>query len=112
METLDERPWERLGSVRRDCEPHRSGRLLFLGRCSSVCGALSLCFLLPSIVGLPLGITVWVMARRDLTAMRMGVMDPQGRSQTKQGRNHAIVGMALSLVPIPFFVMLHSLLNW
>jgi hypothetical protein len=43
----------------------------------------------------PLGITAWVMAANDLEGMRTGVIDPAGRAQTEDGRNHAIIGVVL-----------------
>jgi hypothetical protein len=47
-------------------------------------------------IGLPLGIVAWVMARRDLRKMDAGVMDPNGRKKTRDGRVCGIVGTVLN----------------
>jgi hypothetical protein len=98
----DDRPADRAAfpwAVRRDGEPHR-GRLVYqLGVASLVAGCLSLCptFGLGALVGLPLGVVVWVMANRDLALMGTGMMDPVGRPLTDTGRTYAIAGVLLSL---------------
>jgi len=98
----DDRPWERHGALRRDCEPHRAGQVLRLGNVGlafgSVClaGCLLVCcspfptlvIVLPcSLVGLPCGLTAWVMARRDLRLMTAGMMDPAGLRRTEKARS-------------------------
>src|SRR5437868_5323697 len=67
------------GEVRRDCEPHRGPFLQLLGAVCMLLGALSLCLLLPSLAGFPLGLWVWRMARGDQEKMHVGLMDPDGR---------------------------------
>ena len=93
----EERPWERPGMpIRRDCEPHRAGLILALGIISIVVGALGPCLSgLTTLIALPLGITTWVLASRDLRKMRTREMDPAGMSQTNSGRICAIVGTSL-----------------
>jgi hypothetical protein len=91
-------PWARPGAVRRDREPHRSALLLALGQASVVCGLTSLCCLFPAVPGLPLGLCVWVLARRDMRMMRAGLMDPDGEMQTMSARDASLVGLALNLV--------------
>ena len=49
-------------------------------------------------VGLPLGITVWVVAGRDLARMRAGLMDPRGVEETSRARDYASVGAVLNLL--------------
>jgi hypothetical protein len=95
-EELKDRPREPPGSVRRDCEPHRGPELVVLGTVSLVCGVLSWCCLPSSLVGLPLGIAVWVLSERDLSKMRAGMMDPGGKAQTERSFNRGLYGMALS----------------
>jgi endogenous inhibitor of DNA gyrase (YacG/DUF329 family) len=84
---------------RRDTVPHRGALLTTLGNISLAAGALSLClFGAGAIVGIPLGIAVWVMAQTDLAQMREGIMDSQGRHLTETARASAITGLILSLL--------------
>ena len=93
----DDRPWERRGAVRRDCESHRSGLLLALGDASLLLGALSLPLGFLAVTGLCLGAAAWALASRDLRRMRARAMDPAGLSGTALGRGRARAGVALSL---------------
>jgi hypothetical protein len=79
-------PWERPGAVRRDCEPDRNWLLGPLGGFSLACGALSFlpCCFPVAVVGVPLGLTTWLLARRDLARMRAGEMDRRGAKKTGQ----------------------------
>jgi hypothetical protein len=92
----DLRPWERPGTVRRDCEPHRGRQLGALAGASLVCGVQSLCLVAPAFVGLLLGAVVIAAARRDLTKMRRGTMEPAGREATKRAQGFAFIGALLS----------------
>ena len=86
----------RTGRLRRDCEPHRGPMLAGMGNITLVAGGLTLCLAgLPLLVTLPLGITTWVMATGDLTKMRNGEMETQGRLQTESARTSAITGIVL-----------------
>jgi hypothetical protein len=93
-------PWEQLGAVRRDCEPHRAGLVLWLGMFGIVSGAASLLFFFPLLVGLPLGLAAWWMGRRDLAKMRKGLMDPSGEGDTWWGTRQGRRGVILSLLGI------------
>jgi len=94
----DPRPWERPGEVRRDCEPHRGRLLLWLGIASWVCGLASLALVVPALLGLALGLTTLVLARRDLAKMEAGLMDPAGAGLVRRASGYAVVGTILSLV--------------
>jgi hypothetical protein len=113
----DERPWERPGAVRRDCEPDRGTTLLWLGRLSLwliVLGVLlGVAVLLPV---LALAIAVLVMAARDRAKMRAGTMDPAGEALTRKGARYAkaalgtvvltvlaIVGLAAAVIGFTAF---------
>ncbi len=104
----DDRPWERPWGIRRDCEPHRGPLLAALGTAGKWCGVLSLsvCVLVPSLVGLPLSVTAWSLARRDWDRMRAGLMDPCGRNQVEAALHDAIAGLRMNL---PCFVVLSLL---
>ena len=93
----EDRPWERPGAVRRDCEPDRGDLLLLLGTLSLACGALSCCLLVPGFLGLPLGMTVMAMAGRDLRQMEAGRMDPQGEHRTEEAEGRAFAGALFSI---------------
>ena len=78
-------PWERFGAVRRDWESHRGGILVRLAGASFLFGLLSVCFCAPAVVGLPLGVAAYLLARRDLRLMNRNLMDHEGLQQTKEG---------------------------
>jgi hypothetical protein len=88
--------------VRRDCEPHRADVLLFLGRLSLLCGALSLCVAFPGVVGLPLAVAVKVLCMRDLRRAEAGLMDPRGnallRKAWRTADRGALLGVAALIV--------------
>jgi hypothetical protein len=94
----DDRPWERPGAFRRDCEPHRGELLNKLGLTAGWFGFFSMGIPPFLLVGLALGVGVWVVAQRDLAEMSRGVRDPAGSKETKAGRAHAIQGVVLGLV--------------
>jgi hypothetical protein len=94
----EERPWERRGSMRLDCEPHRARLVLRLGLTSLVLGALSLCFGLTGLLGLPLGLAAWYMARQDVLKMQAGLMDRRGEKRTRRGGDAGLFGAILSLL--------------
>jgi hypothetical protein len=83
---------------RRDALPHRGALLSTLGNVSLAAGALSLCFGVAAVIGIPLGAAVWIMAQSDLNQMRAGSMDALGRQPTEAARVSAITGLILSLL--------------
>jgi hypothetical protein len=84
---------------RRDGEEHRGGTIDILGTISLLFGALALCTgPVGGLVALATGIPAWVMADRDLEAMRTGAIDPAGRDATLSGRSRAIIGTLLGAV--------------
>jgi hypothetical protein len=93
------RPWERPGTVRRDVEPHRDRLLRLLGIASLVIpfAGLFLSPLIGLVAGVSLGLTVWVLAGRDLAKMEAGLMDPDGRRETKSARRLGLAGVLVSL---------------
>src|SRR5947209_3124327 len=101
-----ERPWEQPGAVRRDCGPHRGGILKVLGTASAACGAFTLTMGVTGLVALPLGIATWVMARRDLSLMRAGRMDPGGRVRTEVAGQEALLGAIFGLVGLALWASL------
>ncbi len=101
-EEFDNTPYERGPArrrFRRDSVPHRGSLLTTLANVGLAAGALSLClFGAGTLVAVPLGITVLVMAQTDLAQMHEGLMDSQGRNQTQTARASAVTGLVLSLV--------------
>jgi hypothetical protein len=77
--------------------PHRGNLLLLLGRVALVCGLLSVCLAVPAVIGLPLGLGVWVVGQRDLKRMAAGAMDPGGRTDVMRATDLGIGGAFLSL---------------
>jgi hypothetical protein len=100
VEEFDERPWEQTGQVRRDVEPHRAPLLFWLGLLGVLWGAFSLLLVLPCLVGLPLSASVFLIAWRDLRAMRAGLMDSAGMKEIEQARGLALGGIMLSLAGV------------
>src|SRR5436309_1690150 len=93
-----DRPWERPGCFRLDCEPDRSRLLVLLGAASVWCGVLALCcYGLTGLAGLPAGVTAWVMAKRDLREIAAGRMDPTGERRTWLALDLAQCGVMSSL---------------
>jgi hypothetical protein len=73
------------GEEHRMLPPHRGVLVLSLGILSLLlCG--------------PLGVFAWVMGRRDLAAMRQGLMDRSGEGMTSVGTVLGIVGAVLFFV--------------
>jgi hypothetical protein len=68
------------------------------GLASLVLGIVSVCSLVPSLLGLPRGVAVWLRARNDLSQMRAGRMDPRGEGRTDEARGSAIAAVALNLL--------------
>lgn len=92
---------------RRDGEPHRGPLIANLGNACLIAACLSLClFGLGAVVSVPTGVAAWVMANRDLALMRSGLMDPQGRAQTENGRTSAVIGLILSVCFAGMFALL------
>ena len=97
-ETEDDRPWERPGALRRDCEPHRGEFLLLLGRFSLALGCVSVCIPALSLMAILVGVVVLVLARRDLRSMGAGKMDPAGKSALLRAKGHGRLGILLGLI--------------
>jgi hypothetical protein len=94
----EDRPWERPGAVRRDCEPHRGPLLRVLGAVALVCGILAWMLAVPGVIGLPFAAAVLIMSSRDLSRMRRGLLDPAGRAETDKAGTLALEGLVLSVV--------------
>jgi predicted Zn finger-like uncharacterized protein len=80
--------------VRADAEPHRGGTVLALGIASLILGMMYVF----AFIALPLGLTAWLMGRRDLYKMDEGLMDPNGRKKTKDGWLCGLVGTFVSVL--------------
>jgi hypothetical protein len=95
-----------LPELPRAYQPHRGPLVLTLGISSLACGLVSsfgLCctfFLALNLVGLPLGVTAWVMGQTDLKKMQAQSMDAGGMSATKGGWVCGIVGTFLNIVAL------------
>ena len=88
----EDRPWERQGGVRRDNEPHRGPFLLLLGTASLVCGLLSLCLVVTAVLGLPLAVLAYTLARHDTARMETGNMDREGLRLAELAQERALIG--------------------
>lgn len=109
----DDRPWERPGAARRDCEPRpplRPTLMRFLVTAFSACAASSLYLLawgatqgalapwagsVVAFLGLPLSAATWVIAKGDLEKMRVNLMDAKGHTAAANAVRYARVGVVL-----------------
>ena len=96
----EDRPWQRPGAVRRDCEPHRAGLLRALSVAALLCAGLAGCLALPTIGGLVLGAAVWLLGRRDRALMSAGLMGPAGRGETWDAQVMTVVAAALCVIAL------------
>lgn len=89
-------PWEQPGAVRRDCEPHRGELLMHMAAASFACAALGcLSWGITGILSIALGLSVLILARRDLAAMSAGSIDPSGEWITRRARRRSVRAIAL-----------------
>jgi hypothetical protein len=94
--------------VRCDFVPHRGRFLQLLGNFSLAVGALTLCtFGIGTLISVPLGTTVWVLAQHDLDEMRGGRMDPDGIPSTQTARTGGILGVVLGMLFGTFFAVIY-----
>ena len=70
---------------------HRGGLILTMGIFALLLSA-------PYVIGIPLQILTWILAKRDLKEMNDGMRDPDGRTLTKTGRILSMVGFAISFI--------------
>jgi len=107
----DDRPWERPPAQRLDFEPHRGRLLLVLATLSVVCGWLSCCFVVPSLLGLPLALGACLVARHDLNRMRVGLVDRGGYGQTEAALSRSIDGLCLNILIFGqcIYILIHIL---
>jgi hypothetical protein len=99
----DPRPWEVSPHLRRDAEPHRSGLLFVLGFMALIFGALGVTLVFPILLALPLGVTVYVLAGRDLAQMKTGHRDLRGKAMAEHARFLGIAAViCCSLCPVFF----------
>jgi hypothetical protein len=99
----DEAPWERPGVVRRDRERHRGRTLAVLGTLSFGLGIIGLLSGVLAVPGLGFGLYVRASARRDLSKMSAGEMDPAGALATEAALQDATLGLAFSALGLVVF---------
>jgi hypothetical protein len=83
------------GYPRRDGEPHRGVLILVLGIVSLAAMFLNGCYLLGVLIGLPLGITAWVLGNGDLRKIKNREMDEEGLGMTQAGWICGMIGVIL-----------------
>jgi hypothetical protein len=59
--------------------------------------ALAGLFVVPGLLGLAVGVTIFILAQRDLARMRKGLMDPTEVEATRRAQGAAVEGVLLSL---------------
>jgi hypothetical protein len=89
-----------------DYEPHRGGLLELMGFFSIIAGILSILIPFPVVVvGLPLALTTWLMARSDLAKIHKGLMDPYGEWPTIGARTASLTGLVLNLLSVGWVLL-------
>lgn len=83
------------GPLRRDTEPHRGVLILVLG-IISLAAVILTCFYVGPLIGIPLGITAWVLGHGDLRKIKNNQMDPEGLGITQAGWICGIIGTILN----------------
>jgi hypothetical protein len=79
-----------------------------MGNISLAVGALTLCtFGIGALISVPMGVTIWILAKQDLDEMRAGRMDPDGRQATENARTGGILGVVLGLMFGTFFAVVY-----
>ncbi len=71
-----------------------------MGVASIVCGCLWICYFVPLLPGLLIGVATYCVARSDLRKMQLGVMDPSGYDETDEARRWGMFGLLLNLVTL------------
>jgi predicted Zn finger-like uncharacterized protein len=79
---------------RRDTEPHRGALILVFGIISIASVVLNVCYV-GVLIGLPLGITAWVLGNADLRKIKNHQMDEEGLGMTQAGWICGIIGTIL-----------------
>jgi predicted Zn finger-like uncharacterized protein len=79
---------------RRDTEPHRGALILVFGIISIASVVLNACYV-GVLIGLPLGITAWVLGSADLRKIKNHQMDEEGLGTTQAGWICGIIGTIL-----------------
>jgi hypothetical protein len=96
----DKPPWELPGRFRLDCEPHRAALLGRLGWVAVIVGFAAFGGPLLVVCGpaaLTLGVVICLMARHDLSRMRLGFMDPEGARKTEEAGGFGAMAVALAI---------------
>jgi hypothetical protein len=94
----EERPWEQLGCVRRDCLPHRGPLLLLSGTVVYYLGFVTLCFPVLAVLAIALGLITSWLAWQDRGMIAAGEMDPSGIDAVELAEQRARDGMLLGLL--------------
>jgi hypothetical protein len=100
----EEPPWEQPGTFRLDCEPHRGPLLRAFGLVSLVTGFLSFCILPLAIVSAAVGLSVCLIAGKDMAKMQAGLMDPSGRTLVWDASGSGAGGATTGILAILFWV--------
>jgi hypothetical protein len=78
---------------------------LAIGGLAEVCGVFACLGLVTALLAIGLGVTAWLMARRDLARMQEGLMDPAWRPHTEPGRGLGLSGAGLALFVVALVVL-------
>lgn len=94
-------PWEQPDGFRRDYEPHRATALLRLAIVGIVLNFLGVVLVaFPTIVGVPVCLTIWLLARQDLHKMEAGIMDPSGNYEVMRALEVAQFGVVVGALAV------------
>jgi hypothetical protein len=100
----DDPPWEQPRGFRLDYEPHRGPLLRAFGLVSLVTGFLSFCIVPLAIVPLAVGLSVCLIAGKDMAKMQGGRMDPTGMALVWDASGSGAGGVTTGILAILFWV--------
>jgi hypothetical protein len=107
----EDRPWEKPGAVRKDCEPHRGPFLLLCSYFCLAAGALTVPSFVTGVIALPAGLLVWAVSRYDLRRMEAGRLDPAGSAPTRSAGDRALAAVFVSVLGLCFWAYCWHLLT-
>src|SRR5262249_6927799 len=83
---------------RMDCVSHRGEILTGMAILGLIVSQLSMCLPLLLVIGMPLNVTTWYLARLDLAKMSKGLMDPGGQKVTTEAQRSAVFAFAIGIL--------------
>jgi hypothetical protein len=91
-------PWERPGCFLRDVEPHRGEILKVMAILGLIVSQMSMCLPVLLLIGMPLNVITWYLAKLDLAKMSKGRMEPSGEKVTTDAKRTAGFAFVIGII--------------